>query len=71
MRFNQTHNMRTSSPMPEPTRGSQRPFDFLALQLQTIAPKPLSQVGSDLQLLEAFIWLQSLVPIQAHRRSPP
>jgi hypothetical protein len=57
---------------PKPTAGSQRPFDFLAaLQLQTIAPNPLSHVGSDLQLLEAFIWLQSLVPIQAHLRSPP
>src|SRR5262245_728097 len=38
-----------------------------ALQLHMIAPSsPLSHSASDLQLLEFFILLQSLTPMQAH-----
>src|SRR5262249_42702558 len=53
MRFNQTHNMRTSSPLPEPREVVKDLLIFLAPQLQTIAPKPLSHVGSDLQRQQA------------------
>jgi hypothetical protein len=46
-------------------------LEFFAVQLQTMAPSSaLSHLGSDLQS-ESFIWLQSLVPMQAHLRSPP
>jgi hypothetical protein len=45
---------------------------FGALQLQIMAPSSLlSHLGSDLQLSKFFIWLQSVVPMQAHLRSPP
>src|SRR5262249_6128477 len=43
-----------------------------ALQLQMIAPSsPLSHSGSDLQLSEFFISLQSLTPMQAHLTHSP